>query len=72
MGTIGGKLATWAFIVGRRGEREHDRLVRHLARSSARRAPAAGLLVGAAHRLCRRSITGRLSEHRRRPPASGL
>jgi nitroreductase len=41
-----GNSQPWAFIVGRRGEPEHDRLVRHLARSSARWAPAAGLLVG--------------------------
>ncbi len=47
-----GNSQPWAFIVGRRGEPEHDRLVRHLARSSARWAPAAALLVGnLAHRL---------------------
>jgi len=41
-----GNSQPWAFIVGRRGEPEHNRLVRHLARSSARWAPTAGLLVG--------------------------
>ena len=47
-----GNSQPWAFIVGRRGEPEHDRLVRHLAKSSARWAPTAGLLVGnLAHRL---------------------
>ncbi|SDY85034.1 hypothetical protein SAMN05661080_04801, partial [Modestobacter sp. DSM 44400] len=41
----------WAFIVGRRGDPVHDRLVRHLARSSATWAPTASLLVAnLAHR----------------------
>jgi nitroreductase family protein len=40
-----GNSQPWAFIAGRRGEPEHDRLVRHLAKSSARWAPDAGLLV---------------------------
>ena len=40
-----GNSQPWAFIVGRRGEPDHDRLVRHLARSSARWAPGAGVLV---------------------------
>ena len=35
----------WAFIVGRRGDDTHRRLLQHLAGSSARWAPAAGLLV---------------------------
>jgi nitroreductase len=47
-----GNSQPWAFIVGRRGDADHDRLVRHLAGSSARWAPAAGLLVGnLAHRF---------------------
>ncbi len=47
-----GNSQPWAFIVARRGDPEHDRLVRHLAKSSARWAPAAGLLIGnLAHRL---------------------
>lgn len=41
-----GNSQPWAFIVGRRGEPEHDRLVRHLAKSSATWAPTAGLLIG--------------------------
>lgn len=40
-----GNSQPWAFIVGRRGEPDHDRLVRHLAKSSAAWAPTAGLLV---------------------------
>jgi len=32
MGTIGGKLQPWAFIVGRHGESEHDRLVATIRR----------------------------------------
>src|SRR4029078_12887485 len=40
-----GNSQPWAFIVGRRGEPDHDRLVRHLARSSARWAPGAAVLV---------------------------
>jgi nitroreductase len=47
-----GNSQPWAFIVGRRGESEHDRLVRHLAKSSAAWAPSAGLLVAnLSHRL---------------------
>ena len=45
MGALGGQLATWAFIVGRRGDATHARLVRHLAGSSSAWAPTAGLLV---------------------------
>jgi len=40
-----GNSQPWAFIAGQRGEPEHDRLVRHLAKSSARWAPKACLLV---------------------------
>ena len=40
-----GNSQPWAFIVGRRGEPDHNRLARHLARSSAAWAPTAGLLV---------------------------
>jgi len=47
-----GNSQPWAFIVARRGDPEHDRLVRHLAKSSARWAPTAGMLIGnLAHRL---------------------
>ena len=40
-----GNSQPWAFIVGRRGGLDHDRLVRHLTLSSGRWAPTAGLLV---------------------------
>lgn len=40
-----GNSQPWGFIVGRRGEPDHDRLTRHLAKSSRAWAPAAGLLV---------------------------
>ena len=47
-----GNSQPWAFIVGRRGDDDHRRLVRHLARSSAQWAPTAGLLVAnLSHRL---------------------
>jgi nitroreductase len=47
-----GNSQPWGFIIGRRGEPDHDRIVRHLARSSAAWAPAAGLLVvNLAHRF---------------------
>ena len=47
-----GNSQPWAFIVGRRGDDDHRRLVRHLARSSAQSAPTAGLLVAnLSHRL---------------------
>lgn len=47
-----GNSQPWAFIVGRRGESEHERLVRHLAKSSARWASTASLLIGnLSHRL---------------------
>ena len=46
-----GNSQPWAFIVGRRGDETHQRLVRHLAGSAARWAPDAGLLVAnLAHR----------------------
>ena len=46
-----GNWQPWAFIVGRRGDATHQRLVRHLAGSSATWAPAASLLVAnLAHR----------------------
>jgi nitroreductase len=40
-----GNSQPWGFIMARRGEPQHDRLVRHLARSSRAWAPSAGLLV---------------------------
>ena len=47
-----GNSQPWAFVVARRGDTHHDRLVRHLAPSSARWAPTAGLLVAnLSHRL---------------------
>ena len=46
-----GNSQPWAFIVGRRGDDTHRRLVRHLAASSGRWAPSAGVLVAnLAHR----------------------
>jgi nitroreductase len=41
-----GNSQPWAFIVARRGDREHARLIPHLASSSSRWATAASLLVG--------------------------
>lgn len=40
-----GNSQPWAFVVGRRGDETHRRLVHHLAGSSARWAPMASLLV---------------------------
>ena len=40
-----GNSQPWSFVVGRRGDDTHRRLVRHLAKSSARWAPTAALLV---------------------------
>ncbi|HZX07652.1 nitroreductase family protein [Kribbella sp.] len=40
-----GNSQPWAYFVARRDEPEHKRIVRHLARSSARWAPTAALLV---------------------------
>ena len=46
-----GNSQPWAFVLGRRGDDVHDRLVRHLAASSARWAPDAAVLVAnLAHR----------------------
>ena len=47
-----GNAQPWAFLVGRRGEPVHARLVRHLAGSSAGWAPSASVLVAnLAHRF---------------------
>jgi nitroreductase len=47
-----GNSQPWAFIIGRRGEPNRDRIVRHLAASSAAWAPTAALLVvNLAHRF---------------------
>ena len=47
-----GNSQPWAFIVGRRGDGVHERLVPHLAGSSARWAPSASLLIAnLAHRF---------------------
>jgi hypothetical protein len=40
-----GNSQPWAFIVGRRGEPDHERLMRYLTKSSARWAGTAGVLV---------------------------
>ena len=40
-----GNSQPWSFIIGRRGDRVHSRIVRHLARSSAAWAPAASAIV---------------------------
>jgi nitroreductase len=48
-----GNSQPWAFILGRRGDQTHSRLVRHLAGSSSRWAPTAGLLVA---NLCHRFV----------------
>jgi nitroreductase len=46
-----GNSQPWAFVVGRRGDDTHRRLVRHLAASSGRWAPSASVLVAnLAHR----------------------
>jgi nitroreductase len=46
-----GNSQPWAFIMGRRGDDTHRRLVRHLAASSGRWAPSASILVAnLAHR----------------------
>jgi nitroreductase len=46
-----GNSQPWAFLIGRRGDETHERLVRHLAASSRRWAPDASLLVAnLAHR----------------------
>ncbi|MEV1128371.1 nitroreductase family protein [Agromyces sp. NPDC049794] len=47
-----GNSQPWSFVVGRRGDRVHQRLRRHLARSAARWAPDASVLVAnLAHRF---------------------
>src|SRR6478752_7064245 len=47
-----GNAQPWAFLVGRRGDPAHARLVRHLAGSSAAWAPSASVLVAnLAHRF---------------------
>lgn len=47
-----GNSQPWAFIVGRRGEPDHHRLVRHLTKGSSAWAPSASLLVAnLSHRL---------------------
>ena len=47
-----GNSQPWAFLVGRRGDAVHRRIVGHLAPSAGRWAPAAGLLVvNLAHRF---------------------
>ncbi|MEJ7831650.1 MAG: nitroreductase family protein [Nocardioides sp.] len=48
-----GNSQPWSFIVGRRGEETHRRLVTHLAGSSRAWAPDASLLVG---NLCHRLV----------------
>lgn len=48
-----GNSQPWSFVVGRRGDPVHARLVRHLAGSSARWAPTASVLVA---NLCHRLV----------------
>jgi nitroreductase len=48
-----GNSQPWSFVVGCRGDAVHTRLVRHLARSTARWAPSASLLVA---NLCHRFV----------------
>ncbi|GGO91957.1 nitroreductase [Nocardioides phosphati] len=50
-----GNSQPWSFVVGRRGDDVHTRLVRHLARSSGAWAPAASLLVA---NLTQRHVEG--------------
>jgi nitroreductase len=50
-----GNSQPWAFIVARRGEDSHGRVVKHLAGSSLRWAPTASLLV---LNLCHRNVEG--------------
>jgi nitroreductase len=40
-----GNSQPWGFIVGRRGDPDHERLMRHLTKSSARWASTAGVLI---------------------------
>lgn len=55
-----GNAQPWSFIVGRRGDAVHDRLVRRLARSSATWAPGAGLLLA---NLAHRFVEGTTMEY---------
>jgi nitroreductase len=48
-----GNSQPWAFVIGRRGDETHRRLVRYLAGSSARWAPTASLLMA---NLCHRFV----------------
>lgn len=48
-----GNSQPWRFVVGCRGDHTHQRLVRHLARSSRAWAPGAGVLVA---NLCHRYV----------------
>ena len=50
-----GNSQPWAFVLGRRGDAVHRRLVRHLARSSSSWAPTASLLVA---NLAHRNVEG--------------
>lgn len=50
-----GNSQPWAFVVGIRGDEVHQRLVRHLARSSSAWAPDAGVLIA---NLCQRHVEG--------------
>lgn len=50
-----GNSQPWSFVVGRRSDPVHARIVRHLAPSAARWAPTAGLLVV---NLCHRWVEG--------------
>ena len=50
-----GNSQPWAFIVGRRGDSTHPRLVHYLARSAAAWAPDASVLVA---NLCHRHVAG--------------
>ena len=55
-----GNSQPWAFVVGRRGDDTHRRLVRHLAGSSSQWAPTASLLVA---NLSHRFVAGTDWEH---------
>lgn len=55
-----GNSQPWAFVVGRRGDDTHRRLVRHLAASSGRWAPSASVLVA---NLAHRYVAGTDWEH---------
>lgn len=50
-----GNSQPWAFVVGLRGDANHERMCRHLAGSSARWAPSASLLV---MNLCHLQVAG--------------